>query len=210
MLLASDLSDPPGCLPFAQFLSLFLNLTLYVPSLATSDFRLYRNHLHHKYLSEPALAPEPQAPDCVAHALERVEYEVEEIGKHGTQDHPQQDIVQHLAPLFTITDDDNVRLQGLAGDEEGEQEVEDEEEGELVEGLEEGVVALDEGFVVRLVDEEGQARDYQDKELRPRVLRKEHQGASYDEASEEEDENIHQGSSTSVMPHYLIKGFEAL
>jgi hypothetical protein len=103
-----------------------------------------------------------------------------------------------------------IHLQGLAGDEEGEQDVEDEEEGELVEGLEEGVVALGEGFVVRLVDQEGQARDYQDKELRPRVLWKEHQGASYDEASEEEDENIHEGSATSVMPHNLVQGFEAL
>jgi hypothetical protein len=157
MLLASVSRNTPRRLHLALFLPLLLHLPRFLPRLGMSDYRLYRDHLHNKYLSEPALAPEPEAPDSVAHPHERVEYEVEEVGKHSTQDHPQQDIVQHHGSLLTITDEDCVHLQGLAGDEEGEQEVEDEEEGELVEGLEEGVVTLGEGFVVCLVDEEGQA-----------------------------------------------------
>ena len=62
-------------------------------------------------------------------------------------------------------------LQGLAHDQEGQQEVGYEEEDELVEELEEGVISLDEGLNVCLVDKESQARDYQDHDLSPRVFR---------------------------------------
>ena len=57
----------------------------------------------------------------------------------------------------------------MADNQDGQQEIEYEEEDDLVEELEEGLIYLNEGLNVHLVDQESQARNYKDHDLRPRV-----------------------------------------